>query len=289
MLNKLRLAFAVFSFCAIQGCAGMKSPSGPCTSTTSNASYTGPYMGVENKLKADDLARDAYCAIKFKAQKYPAGFVAIYGSSRIGEDSPQADPTAQSENGRLYQGVRQFANQWTRQYGGKYPILTGAGPGIMEAGNRGAIEAGGPSIGYTTYYGPARDKNDARLAFQQYKDANGMLKDIMTDGLVFTSLAIRESMMIAHSAAIIIAPGGTGTEWETFQIIESLKSQQLDPVPVFLVGNRDRYWKSFDARLREMAALGTIRTSEVANLFVYVENAADVVPLLQKRLNLPPN
>ena len=44
---------------------------------------------------------------------------------------------------------------------------------------------------------------------------------IVSDGLIFSSVAMRESMMVLHSAAVVIAPGGTGTEWETYQIIES--------------------------------------------------------------------
>ena len=94
------------------------------------------------------------------------------------------------------------------------------------------------------------------------------------------------TMMIVHSAAIVIAPGGSGTEWEIFQILESMKSQQLTPVPIYLVGNKDRYWKSFDQRLRAMATLGTLRMNEVEGLFVYVENPQDVVPLLQQKMNL---
>ena len=287
-MSKLCFALSIAALLAVQGCAAVRQSAGDCTSTTANASYTGPYKGAENNLTAEDLARDVACAYRFKADKYPRGFVAIYGSSRIGEDnSTQEDPAVRAANNRLYQGVRQFASRWTRLHGGKYPIMTGAGPGIMEAGSRGATEAGGPSIGYTTYYGASRDKGgDARLAFQQYKDKDGKLNDIVSDGLIFSSVAVRESMMIVHSAAIVIAPGGSGTEWEIFQILESMKSQQLNPVPIFLVGNRERYWKSFDQRLREMVALGTLRMSEVSGLFVYVDNPEDVFEMLQRKMSL---
>lgn len=263
----------------LQGCATSQLSDAPsCASTAPNASYTGPYKGTENRLSAADMARDVHCASRFKADKYPRGFVAIYGSSRLGEDKPGAPA---SDNGQLYQGVRLFARQWTNAFGSKLPIMTGAGPGVMEAGNRGATEAGGPSIGYTTYYGPARDKGDASLAFQTYRN-----QPIVSDGLIFSSVAMRESMMVLHSAAIVIAPGGTGTEWETFQIIESIKSQQLDPVPVYLIGKRDVYWKSFEARLQDMVRLGTIRANEVSPLITFVEDPEQLVELLATRLNL---
>jgi predicted Rossmann-fold nucleotide-binding protein len=70
--------------------------------------------------------------------------------------------------------------------------------------------------------------------------------------------------MVKHSAAMIIAPGGTGTEWETYQIVESIKSRQLAKVPVYLVGDRKTHWASLDARLADMAARRTISMEEVA-------------------------
>ena len=261
----------------LAGCAALP-PEGPtaCTSTAPNASYTGPYKGTENRLSAQDMARDLHCAERFKAAKFPNGFVVIYGSSRLSEDKPGAPAT---DAGRLYHDVRRFAREWTRAQGQRFPIMTGAGPGMMEAGNRGATEAGGPSIGYTTYYGPARDRADARLAFQTWQG-----QPIVSDGLIFSSVAIRETMMVLHTAAAVIAPGGTGTEWETFQIIESIKSRQLDPIPVVLFGHRERYWKSFEQRVQAMAQLGTIRASEVTDHVVFVEDPQQLVELLARRM-----
>jgi predicted Rossmann-fold nucleotide-binding protein len=277
-MRTLWLAAGVALF-LLQGCATPPPSDGPaCTSAAPNASYTGPYKSAENRLSVADMARDLHCASRFKADKYPRGFVAIFGSSRLGEDKEGAPA---SDNGQLYQGIRLFARQWTSAHGDQLPILTGAGPGIMEAGSRGAMEAGGPSIGYTTYYGPARDRGDARLAFQTYRG-----QAIVSDGLVFSSVAMRESMMVLHAAAVVIAPGGTGTEWETYQIIESLKSQQLDPVPVYLIGKREVYWRGFEQRLQEMTRLGTVRAGEVTDLIQFVEDPQQLVELLATRLRM---
>ncbi|MET0208776.1 MAG: LOG family protein [Burkholderiaceae bacterium] len=285
----LRLAAPLFVALALTGCASNGPVASDCISSVANASYTGPYKGVENNLAPADIARDAYCADRFKSVRYPGGFVAIYGSSRIVEENRQADPAIRAANDRLYQGVRAFAARWTRAYARQYPVMTGAGPGLMEAGSRGAMEAGGPSIGYTTYYGPSRDKGDASMVFQTYRDKTGSARTIITDGLIFSSVAIREYEMIAHSAAIVIAPGGTGTEWETFQILETMKSNQLKPVPIYLVGRKDVYWRSFDQRLDAMAAIGTIRKSEITDLVTYVDEPEDVVDLLRRKLALPPD
>lgn len=261
----------------LTGCASTM----PCTSVLPNASYTGPYKGVDNKLSVDELSRDLRCAQEFKAAKYPGGFVSIYGSSRIGEASKLPDPALARESDALYADVMAFAEAWTRKHGRRYPIMTGAGPGLMEAGARGALKAGGPSIGYTTYYDPP-PRGDAAKVFWKYKG-----NDLITDGLIFSSVGIREYAMFLHSAAVVVGPGGTGTEWELFQILEMTKSDQLQPVPIYLVGNKDVHWKSFYERLDDMIRRGTIRSGEVTRHFVHVERAVDLVPLLEKRLTLP--
>jgi predicted Rossmann-fold nucleotide-binding protein len=259
----------------------------PISETVPNARYIGPYRGVENNLVPEDVARDMYCADQFKSKNYPKGFVTLYGSSRIGERNSRGDAAVIAANDRLYQEIKGFAYQWTRRYGAAYPIMTGAGPGLMEAGSRGAKEAG-KSIGYTTYYDPGSTADPARpyggnaaLAFQKYNS-----QDIITDGLVFSSIAMREAMMIMHSAAIIIAPGGTGTEWEAFQIIETIKSRQLNRVPIYIVGDRKMHWKSFEDRLNDMIRRTTVREGEVTQYIEYVDNAEDVVEKLRARLGL---
>lgn len=265
----------------LQGCATAPADqlALDCSSQAPNASYTGPYKGAENRLSAQDMARDLHCAERFKAGKHARGFVVVYGSSRLGEDKAGAPAT---DDGRLYQSVRRFAADWTRAHGAAYPIMTGAGPGMMEAAARGATEAGGPSIGYTTYYGPARDKGgDARLAFQTWQG-----QPIISDGLIFSSVAMRESMMVLHAAAVVVAPGGTGTEWEIFQTLESIKSQQLDPVPVYLVGSRERYWKSFEQRIDDMVRLRTVRSGEVTGLIRFVDDPAQLPAALARDLRL---
>jgi len=259
-----------------------------CTSTIKNASYTGPYKGEENNLSVMDFTRDLFCAEQFISTKYPQKFLTIFGSSRISEANKLDDDEANQANDKLYQQVYNLAFKWTKNYGTKYPIMTGAGPGIMEAGSRGAMKAGGPSIGYTTYYGPSRNgKNgDASKAFWSYPTTKGRRTAIISDGLIFSSVAIRESVMIMHSAAMVFAPGGTGTEWEIFQTLEQIKSDQLKPVPIYIVGNKKMHWQSLYNRLDDMIKRGTIKRHEVEALFVHVDDPEDVFKLLKKDLKL---
>ncbi|WP_185964287.1 LOG family protein [Aliikangiella marina] len=259
-----------------------------CKSAIKNASYTGPYKGAENNLTLDDFFRDLSCAESFRANKYPNGFVTIFGSSRISENGQSTDPEVNEANARLYKQIYNLAYNWTKRNAEVYPILTGAGPGIMEAGARGATKAGGPSIGYTTYYGPSRkgENGDASKAFWQYRPSSKKAQNIISDGIIFTSVAIRESLMINHSAAMVFAPGGTGTEWELFQTIEQIKSNQLDPLPMYIVGDKDFHWKSFYQRLDDMVKRGTIKRYEVEELFTHVDNPEDVVKLLERDLKI---
>lgn len=255
-----------------------------------NASYVGPYSGVENKIPFKYVVRDIYCSDLFKTNKYPRGFITIYGSSRIKEDNPicdeknrNCDKVVKAENDKIYKQIWSFAYQWTQRYGSRYPIMTGAGPGLMEAGSKGAKEAGGSSIGYTTYY----DRNSSNDSENFYGgDATKAFNKYITDGLIFSSVTVRESEMIKHSSAIVIAPGGTGTEWEIFQILETIKSNQLDEVPIFIFGNRKMHWKSFDNRLKDMVKRRTIKGDEVAHLVEYASNVDDLINRLSEKLAL---
>lgn len=234
-----------------------------------NAEYVGPYRGVENRLRPADYARDMHCAEAVKARLFARGVVTIFGSSRIAENNPacdaggaNCDEAVKRANDAAYAAVRRFAAVWTARHGRSHPVMTGAGPGLMEAGNRGAREAGGPSIGYTTYYDRAAQPTPER---PYGGDPARALNAHVTHGLVFSSVVTREAAMVLHSAAIVIAPGGTGTEWETFQVIETIKSRQVLPVPVYLLGERS-HWASLQARLDDMVKRRVIRREEVAFL-----------------------
>lgn len=252
-----------------------------CPGVAGVAFYAGPWAGTEDQLAPEDIYQDAFCAAQFRKLRYPHGFVGVYGSARILESNRHENKRFAAANDALYKDVRAFAARWTKSHGAAFPILTGAGPGLMEAASRGATDAGGPSIGYTTYYGPS---HDPRTAFWQYTDAAGHQQRIVDDGLIFTSVAVRESSMLAHSAALVIAPGGTGTEWEIFQAIETLKSNELTPVPVYLVGSRQLYWARFYSMVDDLVARGTLTHDEFYSRVQQVDSLATLFPLLEKQL-----
>ncbi|WP_298932375.1 LOG family protein [uncultured Ramlibacter sp.] len=302
-MNVRKLLGAAAAACVLAACQGLPAPAagaGPrvdqsfyCTVAPAvpNASYVGPYAGVENVIAPLDAARDVHCADSFKAGKYPRGFVTIFGSSRIAKDNRACDAAGKCdqtlrENDHIYAAVREFAFAWTAKHGRSFPILTGAGPGLMEAGNEGAKAAGGPSLGYTTYYDRPADPAQATASKPYGGDAAKAFNAYVSDGLIFTSVAQREAAMVRHSAAIVVTPGGTGTEWEIYQVIETIKSRQQAAVPVYFLGERARDWKSLDERLKDLVARRVVRADELAFLR-FAATPAELLERLAKDLALP--
>ena len=93
--------------------------------------------------------------------------------------------------------------------------------------------------------------------------------------------------MIRHSAAIVFAPGGTGTEWEIYQAMETIKSRQQSPVPVYFLGDRAVYWAGLEARLKDLVARRTVRQNEIDPFLRFVVTPAELVERLSKDLALP--
>lgn len=298
-----KLGWIMAASCLAAGCSTTPTDAPPradpvtlrftCTvsSASPKASYVGAYAGMENVVPAVDAARDMHCADAFKAGKYPRGFVTIFGSSRIKKDNKACDASGKCDetlrhNDQLYAAVRDFASSWTRRHGRTVPILTGAGPGLMEAGSEGAAEAGGPSIGYTTYYDgfepPAPTGSVRPFVGDPAKAFNGFV----SDGLIFTSIAQREAAMIRHSTAVVFAPGGTGTEWEIYQVIETIKSRQQSPMPVYFLGERATDWASLDARVKDLVARRVVRQDEIDPFLRFVATPAELVDRLGKDLAL---
>lgn len=202
----------------------------------------------------EDLALDVYCAEQVIKRNAPNGVVTIFGSARAKEGMTSYDQT------------RTFANIWTKKMGAKYPILTGGGPGIMEAGNRGAKEAEGKSLYYATYFGSGAEKTN------QYT----------TDGYMFASFSQREADMVDRAAAIVIAPGGVGTEWEIFETLAKIQTKKKANVPVVLLGSKKMWQPLFD-RLSYLAKIKTISLDDLDILQV-AETPEEAVALIEKGL-----
>jgi len=134
--------------------------------------------------------------------------VAVFGSARVGPTDPQYEDAV--EVSRLLAEAG-------------FSIITGAGPGIMEAANKGARLGGGPSIGC-----------NIELPFEQ--GANPYVDTLVN----FRYFFVRKTMFIKYSSAFIIFPGGFGTLDELFEAVTLIQTGKIYQFPVILMGRR--YW-----------------------------------------------
>lgn len=244
------------------------------------AFYVGAYKGADNLLSSDIFNKDFFCAERFITEKYQSKkFLTIFGSSSIKEAGDTSRYNG-ANNNKIYQQTYDFASKWSKTHP-EYPVLTGAGPGLMEAAARGAMAGSGVSIGYTTYYKDSAKNNDAATAYWRPLDGVDKGKQIISDGLIFSSVSARETIMILHSAAAIFVPGGSGTNWEIFQTLEMLKSNQLSEIPVYMLGD-SVHWATYQSYVNDMVARGALKESERENFIRFVRTPEELMNILEE-------
>ncbi len=143
--------------------------------------------------------------------------VSIFGSARVGRRN------------RYYGAARRLAAELAKQ---GFAIITGGGPGIMEAANRGAKEAGGVSIGA-----------NIELPFEQG------LNEFVDLGMEFRYFFVRKVMFVKYAEGFVIFPGGFGTLDELFESLTLIQTGKVDHFPVVLYG-RD-YWDGMMQWIRD--------------------------------------
>jgi uncharacterized protein (TIGR00730 family) len=113
-----------------------------------------------------------------------------------------------------------------------FSVITGAGSGVMEAANKGAMEAGGVSVGLN-------------IELPHEQRPNPYAQRIIS----FRYFFVRKVMFVKYSIALVIMPGGYGTLDELFEVLALIQTDKIKPVPVLLVGNG--YWKGMLDWLRD--------------------------------------
>lgn len=141
---------------------------------------------------------------------------------------------------------------------GGYAVVTGGGPGIMEAANKGASEAGGVSVGLNINL-PNEQKPNKYIG--TYLD--------------FRYFFVRKVMFVKYSVAFVIFPGGFGTLDEFFESIGLIQTHKIKPFPVILVGRE--YWKGLKDWMDKALLAGGKISPEDINLFRIIDEPDEIV------------
>lgn len=156
--------------------------------------------------------------------------ITVFGSARFKEDH------------KYYIAAREFGKKIS-QLG--FVTMTGGGPGIMEAANRGAYENGGISVGC-----------NIQLPFEQHPNP------YMNKSITFEHFFVRKVLLVKYSYAFIILPGGFGTMDEFFETLTLIQTKTITQFPIVLFG-KDYYKELWDV-LEHMAANGSIAKEDMS-------------------------
>lgn len=174
--------------------------------------------------------------------------VTFFGSARFADGHP------------YYEKARILGERIAKEL--NYSILTGGGPGIMEAGNRGAREAGGNSLGITI-----------KLPHEQTTNK------YLTDHIDLYYFFVRKVCLSFSAEAYLFFPGGFGTFDEFFEILTLVQTNKVRQVPLILVGSE--FWKPLQSFIeRHMLDLGTISAADL-NLYTISDDDDEILDIIR--------
>lgn len=173
--------------------------------------------------------------------------VSIFGSSRTMPESPDYEKTQQITRLLVKEG---------------FAVITGGGPGIMEAANKGAYEAGGESIGLN-------------ITLPQEQKPNPFIKTMIE----FRYFFCRKVMFVKYARAFVILPGGFGTLDEFFEAITLIQTQRIKRFPVILVDSS--YWNGLIEWMKKnLAEPGRISPQDL-DIFQVVDEPEEVMAIIK--------
>jgi uncharacterized protein (TIGR00730 family) len=233
-------------------------------------------------LDRDFLLSDAMRGVRFMLEYAKAeeilrkwrinSTIVVFGSARVSESEP-------GRRGRWYAEARKFGrlcSERSRPINGdgkahRNVIATGGGPGVMEAANRGAFEAGAPSIGF-----------NITLPHEQFP--NPYTTPELT--FQFHYFAMRKMHLAMRARALIVFPGGFGTFDELFELMTLVQTGKTHKLPILLF---DKEFWSKAICFEALVEAGTI-SPEDPDLFCYANSAEEVWDrLVEKGLHMMPD
>lgn len=186
--------------------------------------------------------------------------VSVFGSARLKPES------------KYYQLAEEISKEIT-DYG--YGVITGGGPGIMEAANKGAYENGGCSVGINITLPFEQESN---IYIDHDKNIN------------FDYFFVRKVMLVKYSQGFVVMPGGFGTLDELFEAITLIQTSKINKFPIILVGSE--YWSGLLDWIKDRMIKEKMISPEDINLFHVVDSSKEVMEILNDfyaEFNLSPN
>ncbi len=183
----------------------------------------------------------------FRALHFVGPCVTVFGSARFPEDHP-------------YYKLARTVGQRLAKLG--FTVMTGGGPGIMEAANRGAKDAGGFSVG-------------CNIELPEEQKINAYLDRWVT----FRHFYVRKVMLVKYSYAFVVMPGGLGTMDELFESAVLIQTRKIESFPVIVFGKD--YWRPLVEFLDEMVRVGTIDRQDL-HLLLFTDSVDEAMDHIQK-------
>ncbi len=174
--------------------------------------------------------------------------VSIFGSARTKPDDP------------YYQKAELLARRLVEK---GFGVITGGGPGVMAAANKGAAEAGGQSVGM-----------NIRLPFEQKPNPYANVS------IDYKYFFIRKVMFVKYAVAYVILPGGFGTMDELFEALTLIQTKRIKGFPVILMGSE--YWKGLFDWLRKTMLRDNKISPDDLELFQMIDDPDEAVKHIQK-------
>lgn len=185
----------------------------------------------------------------FRKLHFVGPCVTFFGSARFKEGHP------------YYEVTRELAQRVGRV---GFSVMTGGGPGLMEAANRGARDVGAMSIGCNILLPHEQKPND-------HLDVS----------LTFERFFVRKVLLVKYSICFVVMPGGAGTVDELFETITLIQTGKVKDFPILLYGKD--YWAPMLQQIDRMVEQGTLGRKELEFLYV-ADNLEEATTVLQDRL-----
>ncbi len=212
---------------------------------------------MTNGYEINDLAKEESWRMFRIIGEFVEGFdrlsgiepaVTIYGSARL------------RANDKLYVQTEEIAHR-LGDIG--FSIITGGGPGVMEAANKGALKAGVKSVGLN-------------VVLPEEQTCNSYT----TKSITFSHFFVRKVMLVKYAAAFVIIPGGLGTLDELTEVLTLMQTHKIKPFPIVLFNSE--YWEGFLAWLKDIALAKEFISEDDLNLLRVCDNPDEVIESVQR-------